>query len=284
MQFNDNRQAQPTGTSSNGTWVFVDREIEIRRVAEALRDRKSLVICGPAGIGKTTLVSQVMDRLSADMRARCLYLPCIKDLQDMLRQLIRALYETKDPNLRQQLHAEGVSTLSFEAWLKRLSSSQMKGVLYRMIEHSDYRVFLDHIPPLTLPVAKIIKELFWMRNTPVYLLVRDEMEQRLYRFYSFFYWGDRERLTLQPLPAQAAAELLEGCILRFGLSDLDLSDFREEALELSKRVPGAIVKMCSLAADPHYQYGSRIKMKSVYIDYLMSGQGLLQQDSPRTGE
>ena len=111
-----------------------------------------------------------------------------------------------------------------------------------------------------------------MRKSPVYLLIRDEREQ--HRFYNFFYWGDRERLALQPLPAQAAAELLESCIERFGLSRLDLTDFREEALELSKRVPGAIVKMCTLAADPRYQYESRVKIKSVYIDYLLNGHDL----------
>jgi hypothetical protein len=57
-----------------------------------------------------------------------------------------------------------------------------------------------------------------MCNTPVYLLIRDEMEQHLYQFYNFFYWGDRERLALQPLPAEAALELLETCIEKFGLS------------------------------------------------------------------
>jgi hypothetical protein len=29
--------------------------------------------------------------------------------------------------------------------------------------------------------------------------------------------------------------------------------------------------MCALAAEPRYQYGPRIKIKSVYIDYLISG-------------
>ena len=134
-----------------------------------------------------------------------------------------------------------------------------------------FRSFLDHLPPLTHAVAKVIKELFWMRKTPVYLLFRDEMAQHLDQFYKFFYWGDRERLALQPLPAKAAAKLLESCIERHGLSRLDLADFREKALELSQRVPGAIVRMCSLAAGPYYQYGMRIKTKSVYIDYLMSG-------------
>jgi len=39
---------------------------------------------------------------------------------------------------------------------------------------------------------------------------------------------------------------------------------------LSKRIPGAIIKMCALAAHPCYQYESRIKVKSVYVDYLIN--------------
>ena len=192
MRVDGENQGAPAGVRPSEAVVFVDRENEVRRVNDAIRDRKNLVICGPAGIGKTALVSQVIHRLAGE-KVRCLYLPSMKDLQDMLRQLIRLLYGMEDLNLRRELHAEGISVLSFDAWLKQLSSSAMKGLLYRAVEQGDYRVFLDHIPPLTLPIAKIIKELFWMRNTPVYLLVRDEMEQHLYRFYSFFYWGERER-------------------------------------------------------------------------------------------
>jgi hypothetical protein len=221
-------------------------------------------------MGKTALVRRVIHRLPPDLAARCLYLPGMKDLQDFLRQLLRRLYHLKAPSLRRQLHAEGISLLTFEAWLKEQSSSHLKGTLYKTFEQGDYRVFLDHVPPLTHAVAKVIKEFFWMRNTPVYLLIRDEVEQHLYPFYRFFYWGESERLALPALPAQAAAELLENCIERLGISRLDLTDFREEVLELSKRVPGAIVKMCTLAADPRYQYKLRIKTTSVYIDYLGS--------------
>ena len=253
---------------------FADRESEARRIEEAVREKQSLVICGPGGIGKTALVLKVIRGLPREFANRCLYLGGAKDLQDLLRQLIRALYDLSDANLRRQLHATGVSALTFEAWLKALPGNRLKGTLYRTVEQGDYRIFLDHLPPLTLAVAKVIKELFWMRKTPVYFLSHDEMVQRMHKFYSFFYWGDRERLALQPLPAEAAAELLENCIERFELYRLELDDFRKEVLELSKRVPGAIVKMCSLAADPRYQYESRIKIKSVYIDYLMSGHDL----------
>ena len=280
MRAEDGRQIQSVAVNAQGQPVFVGRESEALRLDEAIRKRESLVICGAAGIGKTALVSNVIHRLPSDLAARCLCFPGMKDLPDLLRQLVRGLYDRKDRHLRHQLHAEGISVLTFEAWLKEQSSSHLKGTLYRTVEQGDYRIFLDHLPPLTHGVAKVIKELFWMRNTPVYLLIRDEVEQHLYPFYSFFYWGARERLSLQPLPAQAAAELLESCIERRGLLRLDLTDFREEALALSKRIPGAIVKMCALAADPQYQYGLRVKMKSVYIDYLMSGHDVLAHAPP----
>jgi len=271
MRAGDSREIQPVGVIAPGLPVFVDRESEARRLDEAIRKRTSLTICGPAGIGKTALVSEVLHRLPPNVAARCLYLGGAKDLPDMLRQLVRGLYDRNDPNLRHQLHAAGISAVTFEAWLKAQSTSRLKGTLYHTVEQGDYHVFLDHLPPLTNAVAKVIKELLWMRNTPVCLLMRDEPEWHIDQFSKFFYWGDRERLALPPLPAQAAAELFESCIERFGLSRLDITDFREEALELSKRVPGAMVKMCALAAYPQYQFGKRIKTKSVYIEYLMSG-------------
>lgn len=255
--------------------VFVGRENETRRLQEAILKRECRAICGPSGVGKTALALKAISTLPPELRGRCIYVGAFKDLQDLLRQLICTLYELKDPNLRQQLHSEGVNILSFEAWLKALSSSRLKGTLFRTVERGDYHVFLDHLPPLTHAVAKIIKELFWMRKTPVYLLIRDELEQHLYQFYNFFYWGDRERLTLHPLPTEATAKLLEACIKQFGLSQLDLTDFKEEILELSKQIPGAIVKMCSLAANPRYQYGSQIKTRSIYIDYLMNVHNLI---------
>jgi len=281
------KAAEAAGVNANDARglvpFFVDRESEARRLEQAIRSRHSLMICGPAGIGKTTLALKVIAGLPSGLLPRCLYLKSIKDLQDLLRQLIRMLYEARDTRLRQQLHSEGVSAITFEKWLKTLSSSRLRGALNRTVEQGDYRVFLDHLPPLTHAVAKVIKELFWMRNTPVYLLVRDEMEQHIYQFYNFFYWGDRERLTLRPLPAEATAQLLESSIELFGLNRLDLSGFREEILELSKHTPGAIVKMCALAGDPRYQYGSRIKIKSVYIDYLMSGHNLGSPATIRSG-
>jgi ABC-type transport system involved in cytochrome c biogenesis ATPase subunit len=251
--------------------TFVDREAEARRLREAILKRQSLMVVGPRGVGKTELSLKVLAGLPASLAARCLYVPAAKDVRDLAAQIIRQLYATKSVALRRELHASGVSGATFDAWLRGQSSSQLRSALYRAIEASDYRVFLDHLPAVTLGVAKVIKELSWMRNTPVYLLSEAASKEALRAVTRFFYWSKRELLRLGPLPRAAAEQLLEGCIQESALSALDLTGFRKEVLELSANLPGAIVSMCALAAHPRYHFGNRIKTKTVYLDYLRRG-------------
>jgi len=62
---------------------------------------------------------------------------------------------------------------------------------------------------------------------------------------------------------------LEACIHKFSLESTDLGKVRKEVLRLSDHLPGSIVKMCELAADPRYHYGGQIKMELVHVDYRM---------------
>lgn len=250
--------------------VWFDRKAEVRCLHATFRQRASLLIFGPAGAGKTALVAKVLSELPEDVRRSTFYLSGIEGLQPLLRALLLELFEAEDPTLRRQLQAEGVRRADFEIWVKNQPTSRLKGALYRSVENGHYWIFLDHLPPLTHAVAKVVKEVVRMRNTPVYLLARGFTEQEVGHL-SDLYWSDRERLVLPPLPEPAARELLESCIQRFGLSQLNLTGFREEILRLSVQIPGAIVKMCALAAQPRYRYGSQIKTKLVHIDYLISG-------------
>jgi hypothetical protein len=254
---------------STGGSLFVDREKERDRLREAILGGHSLMICGPQRAGKTALVMKVISELLPAAQRRCLYLRAAKDLQEMLRSFIRALYEADDIKLGRELHATGISKTTFDHWLRNLPANRLRGTLYRAIDASGYRIFLDHVTHLTPAMARVIKQLFWMRQTPVYLIFSEEPEARMVSH--FFYWGDHETLRIAPLPITAARMLLEDCIQRFGLARLDLKGFRDEILELSHFLPGSIVGMCELASKPQYQFESRVKIKLVHIDYLMRG-------------
>jgi len=249
---------------------FLDRTAELCRLRDALVKRESLLLCGPPGIGKTALLLEVLCQLDADLARRCFYLSGVEGLQNLLRHLLTHLFEARDDALRRQLHREGIQGGAFKAWLQAQSTSRLKGAAYRAFETTPYWVFLDHMARFTHAVAKVVKELVRMRNTPVYLLARGFSELDVGHLAGL-YWSDRQRVVLGPLPELEAHRLLESCVERFGLAHLDLEGFREEVLRLSGQVPGAMVKMCSLASNPRYQYGSQIKTKLIHIDTLVSG-------------
>ncbi|MGO8786262.1 MAG: ATP-binding protein [Terriglobia bacterium] len=251
---------------------LIDRKAESLRLHRAIRDRESLLICGPAGVGKTALISKVLGELPEDMAHSVISVDGLAGLQPFLRALLHNLHEAGDATLRKQLRAEGVGTGGFKCWLKNQRTSRLKGAVYRSMQTCKYWIFLDHVPPLTFAVAKVVRELVWMRNTPVYLVARGSGPEEIGHAAST-YWDDRQRLILQPLHESAARELLESCIQRFGLVHLKLDDFREAVLSMSGYNPGVLVKMCELAADSRYQSDSRIKTRLIHIDYLMSLNG-----------
>jgi hypothetical protein len=132
----------------------------------------------------------------------------------------------------------------------------------------DYRFFVDHFPPATHNMARLMKEIMYRCETPVYLIARGMSQQEIGYAWSL-YWNDSLRLRLGALRERHARELLELCIRDYGLNSLDLEGFREDVLRLSGLLPGSILKMSRLAADSRYHYGDRIKLKLVHVDYLM---------------
>lgn len=249
--------------------LLVGRDVERARLRQAIEERRSLLMWGAAGIGKTALMAKVSSELPQDVARATLCLSSIHGLRPLLRALLRELHKAGDATLRQQLHAEGIREGTFKAWLNSLGTSQLKGALYRSVEKGQYRIVLDHMPPLTHAVSKVVKELVQMRNTPVFLLARGLGESEI-GHVTDLYWCDRQRMSLGPLPERAARDLLEWCIRRFGLPRLELEGF-SELLHLSGRNTGTLVKMCALAAEPRYQHGSQIKTKLLHIDTLVNG-------------
>jgi len=248
--------------------TLVGRDAELRRLKDAIRKRKSQLIWGPPDAGKTSLVKVAMEGLAELERKSCIYWSGTATGRQLAIHFLRGLYHAGDPFVHKKIHADGAREHSLDSWFSEQSTLRLRGILFTATEKGEYRFFLDHFPPTGHKMARLMKEFIHRCKTPVYL-VGNGYTQGEIGFAWSLYWTDEYRIRLSPLTEGEGRDLLEICIRRFGLSAFDLEGFREEVLHMSERLPGAIVKMCELAANPRYHYGDQIKTKLVHVDYLM---------------
>ena len=264
------RQVSSDGVAiAHTSWdTLTGRQAESRRLADAIRGRESLLIWGPPDAGKTALVKTVIDRLPGKESRNCIYWSGAASVRHLVGELIRFLYLVGDPVVRKKVRADGAMEASLNRWLREQTSGRLRVLLYTATQKSRYWFFLDHLPPATHSMARLMKDIIWKCKTPVYLLARSYSHAEIGYAWSL-YWNDTLHIHMGPLKERAARELLENCIRGRGLGVLDLENFREDILRLSGHLPGSIMKMCELAANPHYHYKDQIKIKLVHVDYLM---------------
>ncbi len=213
-------------------------------------------------------IKTAIHELPEAVRRNCVYWAGAARGRRLLSHFVGRLYELGDSFVRRKVHADGATETSLNRWLNEQTSLRLRGILFTASTQGDYRFFVDHFPPSTHNMARLMKEMMYRCKTPIYLAARDFSQGAVGYAWSL-YWNDGLRVHLGPLNERSARELLEICILALGLHALDLADFREEILRLSGYLPGSIVKMCELAVNSRYHYGDRIKIKLVHVDYLM---------------
>lgn len=255
-------------STSAETIPFLGRRLETARLIEAIRERRSLLIFGPPDSGKSALVGHALSRLPAGIVGHTLQLSASGTFQDLLRQHAMQLCAAGDPVVQAAYRRQATSFRSVEAWVRKQSSARLRGLLFRAFDRNRYWIFWDDVCRTGLAHFHFLRETIQIRKTPVYLLARGLGAEEAGEAGRLF-WSDEQRLKLGPLsPAQGRA-LLASAVEGEGLAGLDLAEFREQVLECSRNLPGAIVKMVALAGQPQYRWGKRVKAKLTYMDYLV---------------
>jgi hypothetical protein len=255
-------------TESAQCETLVGRDEELQNILAAIRKRNSRLIWGAMHVGKTSLIKAAIAALTEAERRTCIYWTGAASRKQLLSHFVGQLYELGNSFVRKKVHADAGTAIGLNRWLHRQTSLRLRGILFTALEDREYRFFVDHFPPLTHNMARLMKEILYGCKTPIYLAARNYSQDEIGYAWSL-YWNDKLRIHLNPLSERASRELLEACIGRFGLASLDLADFREDVLRLSGHLPGSIVKMCELAGHSKYHYQDQVKIKLVHVDYLL---------------
>jgi hypothetical protein len=251
--------------------VLIGREHELAILRSAIAERRSLLICGPAGAGKSALLQDALSSVDERLRRRCVVCKVEGAPIVIWQRLVRAFAVADDPEVLTRVENETGSSQHFENWVRAQTSLRLRGILRRAARGREYSIFLDSVLPLPDGNYRLLQEWVWSARTPVILLGRGSTQHELGKAAQL-YWHDGLRLNLGPLDLKSAESLLKHTIERCGLTELADAEFCNFILEQSDRLPGRIEQLCELACNATYHYEGHVKLHTLAIDFLLQQQ------------
>jgi hypothetical protein len=218
---------------------ILGRRDEVRRLVAAMIARRSQLIVGPAGSGKTRLVEEAL-RLS---QQPALTVRWPGALHDLLVELAERLGRPS----------------------RRVTSLNLKIAVLNAMERTPCCVVLENAVDAEPRVYRYLQHVFYVPRAC--LIVTARSKDRL-GYLRKLLWDPRERITLRPLGRAHARKLFDMAAVAYQLNAASLEIFRAKALAGAKGNPAQIVTMCRLAARPEYQHDGYIKFSPLRIDAL----------------
>ncbi len=233
---------------------------EYQRLTTALRKRLPLLIIGPAGSGKTALIAAVLANLP--MPKDIISIQHCSNLHHLLTDLARALLLSGHRTFCKLARA-GSDT---EKWLSQQTSIHLRGILWTSLEAEPRIIILDGVASAGFPMYRFLQRLYFIKGMALVASARDPVSLGT---LARLFWDPRNTIHLHPLNEADANHLFDLAIARFGLSHLDIEEFRHRALEAAQGNPGQLIEMCRFASNPMYVSGTHIKFAPLRIDVLM---------------
>jgi hypothetical protein len=224
---------------------LVGRRNEIRDLVAALRERRSRLVLGPPGAGKTRILEESLRRAGQPF----VYVRRPAVLHDLLVALA------------EQLGCRPSHGLNLQA----TPSVTLKPLILEALRDSPRCVVLDDLAGADPRMCRFLREIYY---SPGSCLVVAARSRDGLGYVRKLLWDPREQIVLRPLGGSDAQRLFAEAARAFRLPPPDGDDFRRKVLRAARGNPGQIVAMCRMAGRAEYWDGRRIKFLPLRMDVL----------------
>jgi hypothetical protein len=233
-----------------------DREEELQALKQRLLRRRSFLLHGPTGVGKTLLIRSSLPQVPA-----ALYCENSATTQVVFRSVAQALLELRDQRVQTSCrNRDGIQAKS---------AVSLKGIVMDALRDGSYWIVMDHLNRPSQSFAAAVREIISWCSTPVIAVARSShMEDT--GFLQPLYSDRAEKYELKNFDSDVAERFAHEIVRRAGLSATNIGEFLAKVLELSEGNPGAIVSMLEMAKYPKYRTDEHIKVTPLYIDFRMN--------------
>lgn len=239
------KERAPEPRLQDGLIPLVGRRDELKGLTSALCARRSCLIAGPSGIGKTRLV------------------------EEALRAAQQPAVRLRRPSVLHELLVGLAQQLSCPAGrfgeVRRATSIALKPAVQEALRKKPRCVVLDDVADTDPRMYRFLQQVYYIPR--VCLIVSARSRDSMGHLRKLL-WDPREEISLKPLSRVEASALFESACRAFRLDTLDVEEFRSKVLTAAQGNPGQIVTMCEMASRPEYQAGRHILFLPLRIDAL----------------
>ncbi len=234
----------------------VDRVEEMARLQVQVEKRKSMLVFGPEGVGKTRLLLAF-----AHSHAFALYVPHVHSPRDLMMSLI------------QEFRRLGKRELPVPENANSLSTSSLKGRVRRALAAFPFVLVLDHLAGPSRVVTGIVKEFSDYGQRPIVFAARSPHMEDIGTLQPMC--ADKsERLEIRNFSPGIALEFARREAERNGLWASNIDSALQSLVDWSEGNPGALLSMLRMAELPRYRMGDQIKAHILWLDFRMGRQKL----------
>lgn len=233
------------------------RDAELEQLRQFVSRRRSFLLHGPAGAGKTLLLQQLADEIP-DM----LYCDESSSSQTVFRKLAARLFARKNRHVLQVCGIGGLNAL------KDKSAVSIRGIVADALREAQHWIVLDHLKSPSQSFAASLKDVCSWTATPLVAVARSAHMEDVGFLLPMF--SDRsEKYALRNFDSDTARDFAVRTAEEMHLNAANRDEAIQKIVRYSKGSPGAILAMLQMAASPKYVTEQYVKLSPLYIDFRL---------------